>query len=224
MTVTQLIARFKSLASYDLDLVGEIRSDLEIVDYLNQAHSELARRTRSFSNKISLTLVANQGIYGLRSGAFGVPLIQVTHVVLDTKPLRQLAMESLDTQFPTWRTDAPGPPEYWTLANGTELIIYPAPLTATSNNFVSGYTLPLAFNVGNPGLEATSPPELHPHIAGLAVALAAEPMATEPQQINRLGSLRANAYQQAETVRAENESAVKGVDWQNRGRIISLQI
>lgn len=222
MTLTQLIARFKSLASYDLDVVGETLSDLEITDYLNQAQAELAKRARWFSNKISFSSAANQGVYGLRSGAFDVPLIQITLVILDKNPLKQLSMESLERRFPSWRTDPPGTPEYSVLPNGSELILYPTPLVATENNYVAGYCLPVPLSLDTPGVGSTLPEEIHTYIASLAVVLAAEPMATEPQQLNRLSSLRANAYQLAETLRIESESAVKGVDWQGRGRAKSL--
>ena len=219
MTTSQLIARFKNLAAYDLDIVGGALTDDEILEYLNQAQSDLSRRAGLYSSRIPLTLNADTSTYGLRSSAFRSRIVELTEVYISGRPLERSTVDALVKACPNWRADSSGSPTYWK-SDGQNLIVYPSPTTSivsSVNHYVSGYILAPDLNLTTQTIPDI-PEELHPHIAGLAVVMAAEPHATEVQQLNRLNSMRIAALTEAELVRVTIDKSLNTVDWTQRGR------
>lgn len=210
MNLTKLIERFRALTAYDLDPIGPFPlEDEPIVDFLNQAQDELARRAKLTTDRGTCHLTVGRSDYPLTGPAFDRRYLRIDSVRYAGEELRRAAPTELDRRFPGWRRAESGSPRTYHVTSAEGLVMVPAPSGSVVLNGpieVSGAYLPPILSLASPTQELDLPVELHPHVASLAVVIAAEPQATEPSQRARLERLRAEAYAAAAIVRDAQEA------------------
>lgn len=205
MNLTKLIERFRALTAYDLDPIGPFPvTDEPIVDFLNQAQDELARRAKLWTDHGRCHLTVGRSTYPLHGPAFDRRYLRIDAVRFDGEELSRQAPWELDRRFPAWRRAEAGSPRAFHVTSAEGLVVVPAPSGSailTGPLEISGAYLPSLLRLEAPDQEVDLPDELQPHVAALAVVIAAEPQATEPSQRARLERLRAEAFAAAERVR-----------------------
>ncbi len=210
MNLTKLIERFRALTAYDLDPIGPFPlEDDAIVDFLNEAQNELARRAKLWTDNGRCHLTVGKAAYPLTGPTFDCRYLRIDAVRYDGEELRRAAPWELDRRFPGWRRAEPGSPKSFHVTSAEGLVLVPAPSGSAVLNGpieVSGAYLPPILSLEEPTQELDFPTELQPHIATLAVVIAAEPQATEPSQRVRLDRMRAEALGAAARVRDAQEA------------------
>lgn len=209
MTTAELIDRFRSIASYDLDPIGGTSGDLtdsEVVSYLNEAMDELARECELQGISIAFTPTAGVQSYDMQGAAFAKRMLSIERLFVNGIEYDYLPIAQLDDEYTGWRAVGNGKLIRWTLGAFDSLMLYPAPdsTEAAKTWRVDGMILPAKLSASSPSATPEVPHSLHPHIAAYGVFKASYTQATEQQQILRLQAIRDQAMREVQEIKSRS--------------------
>lgn len=157
MNVSGFIAAFR-LSAQDA-VAPYLWSDVEIVDYLNDAINEACERALLIEDRVtpavcSITLVAGQSDYTLHAS-----IIKVKRLTFRGRALTETSVEAMDDGDPQWESRA-GEPRQYILAGNHGLRMIPTP-TVGEAIALTVYRTPVAALAVAPGTATPEIPERH---------------------------------------------------------------
>lgn len=227
MTTQELIDFYKSLLAYDLDSQhGASPSDANVVADLNRALRWISNKIGIYKPSLTLSLATDTGddypLFDLTNGTcVSSVVVELFNVTIDGIPLaaplatagfRQglWTLGELNDYYPYWRTSGEGVPVRAVWLNARHLMLWPKPtaaIKASTNHQVGARVLAADLSASALSGVPEIPNNCHEAIAYFAAANTGLATASEPEQINRLNSYKAQAEQVIlDTARESNGS------------------
>jgi hypothetical protein len=189
-------------------------TDAQKLAVLNWAQIAVAKKIGFWHHGLTLTLVADQKEYNLRTAA-SKRVTKPDYVIINGNKLKNAAgdaygiwtIRELEREYPTWRSASSGTPGRAAYYNQTLIIHQPptAAIVSAGENYIAGRCLPAPLAVG---VEPDLPEESHMPLCLAAAVRHALPTCSEDYAWKLLEAMGATGMDELAQLQRENENSL----------------
>lgn len=183
MTLGQLISKFR--LTLNDNIAPYLWSDLEIIEYINEAEKEVCERSKLLYCK-DLDIGKITTLNNINTYNYSNKFIKIERVLLDNKPLTETNKSTLQNLYNDFEKIEGKPRQYF--IESDKIIIFPKPNLENSGKELQleGFIRPIVELVNNND-EPSIPSEYHNKMMSYVFKLAYEKQDTETFDPNRAG-------------------------------------